>query len=473
MKSEFAPTEKSYLLDKPAVTLGGGRSTEDDVARFEQEKRRSGLGFADFWSSVLILTKTIIGAGVIGIPKAVASAGYVLAAIIFVVFGVLSAFSCHLMHRVTVRLGVAPASFNSVCRRVMPEWVWVVDIVIVLQCVGVLISLLIIIGGTVPDAAHYVGWPGLARRTAILLGFAVAAPLTFLRHLNGLRYVAAMALSVCIWAAVMTIIYYTQGSTQFQPCASSIRPYLNHEQLPCGDAHFLPGPASWQQFGKYACTIVMAYSCQMNVFTVFNEIKEASANRADRVVTTAHFVAGVVYCIVGFFAYATYGESVTANLLMSYPRDMPMAVTRLFYTLVAVVSYPIIMNPCRVATLGLWRCIRRVLQEAKLPLPVAFTASAADEEDEKPTIESDLEFYSVTCLLLAVSLVVALTVKDLGTVYGVFGATAGVTLTFIIPSFMYMRAFNDEHNSKRHLATGLFCFGCVLAPVCFVCALIK
>jgi amino acid permease len=291
-----------------------------------------------------------------------------------------------------------------------------------------------------------------------------------LRHLNGLRYVAAMALSVCIWAAVMTIMYYTQGSTHFQPCGSSFQPYLKHEQMPCGDAHVLSGPASWQQFGKYACTIVLAYCCQMNVFTVFNEMKEASANRADRVVTAAHVIAGAVYCIVGFFAYATYGEKVMANLLMAYPRDMPMAVTRFFYTLVAVVSYPIIMNPCRVATLGLWRYIRTVLHEIKLPLPMAFTASA--DEDEKPAIESDLEFYSVNFLLLAVSLVVALTVEDLGIVFAVFGATAGVTLSFVIPSFMYMRAFN-EHHPKRHLATGLFCFGCVLAPVCFVCALIR
>jgi amino acid permease len=283
-------------------------------------------------------------------------------------------------------------------------------------------------------------------------------PLTLLRHLSGLRYVATLALGVCIWVALLSIIYISRRSVRFEPCT------IPGQRLPCGGAAFVRVPANWRRFGKYAGTVVLAYSCQMNVFTIFNEIKEATEKRANSVIAMGHLISGTVYTIVGLVVYATYGEAVQSNMLMSYPDDMPMAVTRLLYIVVAVVSYPILMNPARVATFGLWHHVTVVFQEVNLPLPAAIVEPAGPEAPP-----SNLKFFSFTFFLLALSLAIGLFIEDLGIVYGIIGATASTSIVFIIPGLMYMKVFEQPH-FKRTLAAGLFCFGCVMMPVLFVCA---
>lgn len=454
-------TETSSLLGSSEAKSNYDGVAEDSVAFFEEEKRKAGLGFAGFWSCALILTKTIIGAGVIGTPKALASSGYMLGAVLFFVFGSLSALTCHFMHRVTLKLGIAPATFTTVCSRLMPRWVWLVNTALLAGSLGTMCTLLIVIGGALPAALTSLGWPGLGRRHAVLLGYAVAMPLTLFRHLNGLRYVAALSLSVCVWTALLTIIYSTRRVPHFMPCATI------EQTLPCDGAHIERGPADFHHFGKYVCTIILAFACQSNVFTVFNEIKGATPARADKIIGMSHLVAGTVYYFVAFCTYAIYGTAVSSNMLNSYPADIPMTVTRLLYIIVCVVSYPIFMNPCRLAAWGLWRSVTDMIQEAKLPLPSFIVEPAGYEAPA-----SNFKFFVTTLSMEAVSLVVALLVEDLGSVTGIIGATASIALAYVIPAFLYMKAFEEPH-FKRTLAAGTFSFGCVMMPVCVVGTLMR
>ncbi len=52
---------------------------------------------AGIFSSVVNLSNTVVGAGVLGLPYAISRSGYVLSPILFVIFGLLSGLGLHLM----------------------------------------------------------------------------------------------------------------------------------------------------------------------------------------------------------------------------------------------------------------------------------------------------------------------------------------------------------------------------------------
>lgn len=464
VESKYAPTETSPLLDDDA-----GRA----VARYEHNKREAGLGFAGFWASVFVLTKSVIGCGILTMPAVVAAAGWLVGLILILVGGILSCFTCQLMHRVAVRLGTAPTTFSSVCRKVLPEHIWLVNCMIFAHSLATMAGALMVFGAALPDATATLGWPDLARRSAVLLGFAMAGPWCLFRHLDGLKGIAAIALGVVCWTALLTLIYFSQTSATFQPC----KPGAGHtaalesspqQGLPLCGAQFNMGLTSWQHFAKYGPSILFAYTCQLNFFTVCSEIQDASEARADMVNAVTHVFSCAMYCIVGIVAYATYGERVESNVLLSYPQDTPMVATRLLYCIVVLVTYPVLMNPCRVALIDMCDCIAEKLQDASLPLPGAEFVESSGKETQRA---SDLKFYGLTVFLFVVTLSTALLIEDMAALIALVGSVTATSIMFIIPTLMYIKVFEEAH-LKRSIAVGVCCLGFVLVPVSFVCALI-
>lgn len=74
---------------------------------------------------------------------------------------------------------------------------------------------------------------------------------------------------------------------------------------------------------------------------------------------------------------------------------------------------------------------------------------------------------AVTCVFLALSLTLALSVENLGTMLGIVGATGSTIVSFILPGIFYFRLFqNDETQSswKKMTALTLFVIGILLVP---------
>ena len=74
---------------------------------------------------------------------------------------------------------------------------------------------------------------------------------------------------------------------------------------------------------------------------------------------------------------------------------------------------------------------------------------------------------AVTLLELLASLVIAVTVLDLGKVLGVVGATGSTMVSYILPGLIYVETFKDFH-LKRLLAFGQLLLGALIMPVCLV-----
>lgn len=397
--------------------LSNGRDAQ--IARFEDAKDKCGLGFSGAITGVLVLVKTIIGAALIGVPHAVASSGYALGGILFIVIGVFSAFGCHLLYVVALRLGEAPISFGSVSKKVIPRWAWLIDVAILFQCLGTMCSYLIIVGGSLPNVAHWLGIPDLTRREAVLIGFAFAAPLACMRYLSALRHVIAVAMCVAVWTSLLTCLFYFRVGSAFEPCEHST------DTLPCDGAHWGPFPESFLDFGKNIGVFIFAFSCQMNMFTVCQEVHNMTPRRSNGIIISAHLISGGLLYLAGFFGYATYGMAIRPDVLTSYPAGTVMQVSRMLYFVVVVVSYPIQAHPARQSAMALLRMVKSA-GEASL-------------------------YWSTTAFLLTASLAIPIITSDLGKVYGMIGATSSTMISFIIPGVYYLNVCCSPH-AKRYLA---------------------
>eukprot|EP00435_Cladocopium_sp_Y103_P039889 s2365_g10.t1 len=197
----YSSTQAQNLLQtesQVALSVASGSSTATSV--FESAKLAKELGFASARSGILVLANTVLGgSGLLGMPSALAKAGYALGMLFMVFFALCSAFGCHLLQCSARRIGQAPCSFYSVSNAVAPRWTWLIDSAVMVKCFGVATSYLIIVGDLAPPALVFFGFRQFHRWEVILIGFAVAGSLACCRNLSGLKFTAAGSLLIVTW----------------------------------------------------------------------------------------------------------------------------------------------------------------------------------------------------------------------------------------------------------------------------------
>jgi amino acid permease len=76
-------------------------------------------------------------------------------------------------------------------------------------------------------------------------------------------------------------------------------------------------------------------------------------------------------------------------------------------------------------------------------------------------------FALVTLCFLGLTLLIALSITDLGTVLAFVGATGSIAVSYILPGFFYYFIFREEGPAwKRHLALAQGVLGLLLMPLC-------
>lgn len=197
------------------------------------------------------------------------------------------------------------------------------------------------------------------------------------------------------------------------------------ENRPCDDAGFYPWAESGNlRFFKALPVFVFAFTCHQNMFPVCNEVQNASRERLNSVIFLAYLLCGVIFWISAMLGYATYGENILSNALKGYPLTTVVEVSQLFYSLLAVLSFPMQLHPARKAALAL--------------LTVVAGEAPSDTNANR-------RFQIVTCVLVVGCLTVALLVRDLGIVLGIVGASGSTLVTYILPGIIYMRTFPRNH----------------------------
>ncbi len=90
---------------------------------------------------------------------------------------------------------------------------------------------------------------------------------------------------------------------------------------------------------------VFAFTCQQNIFSIVNEIKDHTQSKVNKVVLLSIMSAMVINLAVSLTGYYTYGEQVKANILENLPVNVMVTTARIFVAVLMLFTYPLQLHP--------------------------------------------------------------------------------------------------------------------------------
>ena len=164
------------------------------------------------------LTNTIIGAGVLSLPYAVAYSGSMLGIVLVSISGVAQILSLHLLSICAAKVP-APSSFYTVTQASVPSLTVLIDLAVAIQSFGVCSSYLIVMGDLMPDVMDFFGVEGIWQRRHLwtLLGFSIVAGLSTLKKLDALKYTSGLSVMFVAFLTFMVLFFAIPGDG-LHPC---------------------------------------------------------------------------------------------------------------------------------------------------------------------------------------------------------------------------------------------------------------
>jgi amino acid permease len=263
-----------------------------------------GLGRASMGASIVNLTNTIVGGGILALPFAFASSGFLLGSVFLVVFGLASLLGLHLLAQCAFKLGL-PSSFRKVTATALPGWSNFIDGIVAFKCFGVATSYLVVIGDTTTSLF------GGQREAWVMFGACCTAPLCFMANLDGLKFTSAASLVFIVYLTLMVFVF------------AALAPGVRHKSIQVFNVNVTDSiNATATAFVNTTSTLdssargstmlaafdgstianltvlVFGFTCHQNILPVANELQHGSPRRVSFVSAASIGAAFTVYLMV-------------------------------------------------------------------------------------------------------------------------------------------------------------------------------
>lgn len=379
---------------------------------------------AEMSSCTISLLKTILGAGMLAMPAAIASVGWVLGILLVLISAGLSLLGLIMLTKCCDRLG-SGSSISSIAKVTYPETCKLIDFALAMKCFGVAISYLIVIGDMMPTillATNTESRLLLSRNFWILSSAFVVGPLAFLKNLDSLKYTSLAGLLAVVYMVFISITNYFSNSDLVLPPGSEPKPFesLSFAAL------------------KNVSIFIFAFTAHQNICTIKGEASPIVSMKM--VIHLSIWLSALAYLIFSVTCYATYGKLTMSNAFLNFPAfRIEMVIGRLFYALLSAFSYPLLTHPCRSSIINL------------IPL------------DEPTKLRHADKIHQTTTVLIVVgSVISALMIRDLGFISALIGTFIGIPICYIVPGLFYSKLFVHSPSKMTIAAKGLTVFGAFL-----------
>ncbi|CBY32108.1 unnamed protein product [Oikopleura dioica] len=176
----------------------------------------------------------------------------------------------------------------------------------------------------------------------------------------------------------------------------------------------------------------LSFTCQAQFFVIYASIADASNAQMLRIMKKTIGLVGFVYIYVGFFGYSLFQEDVKGNMLLNFPRDNILQLTKLGFAMSVIVGFPLMIYPCR-------QSIFTCFVQPSLAKPTYETL--ATETAESPvTFIPDNVFRMITAVIVFLTMTVAYFIQDVEVVLQLNGALMGSFIAFILPALCFEKA---------------------------------
>ncbi|RUP48034.1 transmembrane amino acid transporter protein-domain-containing protein [Jimgerdemannia flammicorona] len=464
------PDDHAPLLHSPAIPP----SAED----YEEEDDGHGSGAAaataGFFGCTVNLANTILGTGMLAMPSAIASIGLIPGIFIIVYSATASSLGLYFLSKAAARTEGRHASFFTISKLTWPGAAILFDAAIAIKCFGVSISYLIIIGELMPEVVlSFLGnTPGGILSTPegddpymdyltdrkfwiTVLMASVIVPISFFRKLDSLRYTSLIALFAVVYLVAIVVWGYVAPKTKapepgdielilFHPARVRVRVHVPPECNVSTLVSFSP-PISSMSARPYH-----SYHSPLQIFSVYNELKDNNQRVINSVITTSIGSAMGVYECIGILGYLTFGKNVQSNIIMEYPASAFITCGRIAIVVLVLFSYPLQAHPAR----------------ASLDKILASRSPQASGLKILPP-PSQLKYFLMTTGILVSSYLIAISVTRLDTVLSFVGSTGSTMISFILPGAFYYKIHEaDPWHPRKIIAVFLAVYGCCVMTIC-------
>ncbi|MDP2437123.1 MAG: hypothetical protein Q8P67_15350, partial [archaeon] len=308
--------------------IGGGGGDEVPVIRTKQI-----IGWKRVPGSAFNLINATIGAGILGLPRMVALCGVVLGPLLIALFGLLTNYSLRILHQVSLASG--RPTYEMVAHHMYSKRLGVaVTVAIIVICWGALIAYMIVIADfLVPVMTQWFGSGSFFRNRVFIISWTAALvllPLSMIRNLKSLEWTSLASILLSFGFVVIVVL-------------RCFVPVFNVETV----VYFNFSMQVFQGLG----IVIFAFDCSSNLIPIALEMHGANNTRTmTAVVFSATTVSALSYIVCGVFGYLSFYGATDGNILNNYgDDDVLITVMRLVLTVTIMLTFPLVMFPCRLS----------------------------------------------------------------------------------------------------------------------------
>lgn len=305
-----------------------------------------------------------------------------------------------------------------------------VEVNILVFCFGIAVAYLVTLGDILtPLGELYFGAQSMLAQRWVLMTIScvtIMLPLSLLKDISSLQFSSILG--------VLSIFFLV--------IAVCIRSIMHTS------AHGLPEGISWTinlthgpNFMLSVPIVMFAFTCQVNVFSIYTELQRPCIRRMNKVVDRATIVSFLVYLVIGVVAYIAFGPSLVepqykGNILLSFPlSDTLIAVSRAAITFTVSVAFPLNIFPCR------------------FTIDMMFFAYSQD---------SLTRHVAVTSGLVLLALLLAIFCPSINVVFGIIGGTCSTVVCFCLPAAFILKLEDGPLLGRKKIGSVLLFVGALI-----------
>lgn len=423
-------TQKSFLQAKLSGTTADRRLGVRGNVQLEAAAATSSEGGeATIATSTFNLAKSIIGAGVLSLPSALAffsdeKAVLLPGGLLIVVMGLLSAYTFSLIGQACAQHKVKSYQ-EAYAKSVDPSTAWIISFGTTCKCALACLAYSIIIGDSFSAMAKTFQLPALLQqRNNVIMTIAASVlfPLCSMKSLNALAPFSLLGLGGTLFTAVFMAIRlheksYAVGGKFFNTLTEATRPVFATKAMKASPLIFV-----------LLSMLSTSFIAHYNAPRFLTELKNPTMKRYNSVVANAFVMSIAVYLFVTIVGFLTFGGNSLGFILNNYSgTDSLATLARLAIGATMLTGYPFTFTALKD---GLMDLIKVPTEKRAALIPA----------------------YNVGLLTLITG--AALLLKDVGFVVSLSGALFGAALMFIAPGLMQINNIRSIAKSEGVAVSG-------------------